>query len=298
MKDTAVRWCGSRLDVGEGPRWVDGRLVLVDIMAGALYETDGDRPAPLRRLHRLEVPLGAAAPVAGAPGTWIVAAGRGIALLDRSGELDWLARPAKGGRAPRRMNDGVCDPFGRFWAGCTAWDTTPGAGALFRVDTDGTVTEVLDGLTTPNGPAFSPDGALLYLADSHHRVVYRHPVDPVTGELGERSAFLAFDLGAPDGMTVDVDGNLWVALWGCGEVRQFTPDGVLKAVLTVPVPQVTAPCLGGPGGRRLFVTTAGYGRGDDATDGSGEVFAFDVLTPGASAAAFRPLARGGAGGPG
>ncbi|MGF1425331.1 SMP-30/gluconolactonase/LRE family protein [Kitasatospora sp. LaBMicrA B282] len=292
-KDVAVRWCAARLEVGEGPRWIDGRLVLVDILAGALHETDGDRPGPLRQLHRLSVPLGAVAPVAGAAGSWIVAAGRGFALLDRSGGLDWLARPARGGVAPRRMNDGVCDPFGRFWAGCTAWDTTPGAGALFRVDTDGAVTQVLDGITTPNGPAFSPDGRLLYLADSDRRVVDRFPVDPVTGALGERSPFVTFDAGGPDGMTVDVEGNLWVAVWGCGEVRQFTPAGVLKAVVAVPAPQVTAPCLGGPAGTRLFITTAGYGRAADAADGCGDVFAVDVPTPGVPAATFGPLTRGG-----
>ncbi|MFF4501641.1 SMP-30/gluconolactonase/LRE family protein [Streptomyces sp. NPDC001401] len=295
MKDIAVHWCAAQLEVGEGPRWIDGRLVLVDIPSGTLYEADGDEPGPLRQLHRLEVPLGAVAPVAGAPGQWIVAAGRGIALLDRSGELDWLARPAKGGQAARRMNDGVCDPFGRFWAGCTAWDTTPGAGALFRVDTDGTVSQVLDGITTPNGPAFSPDGTLLYLADSDRSVVDRFPVDPVTGELGERLAFLTFAAGGPDGMTVDVEGNLWVALWGCGEVRQFTPDGALKTVVTVPAPQVTAPCLGGPEGRKLFITTARYGLGADAGGGCGDVFAADVCTPGLPAASFGPLTRGGRG---
>lgn len=295
MKDVAARWCAAQLEVGEGPRWIDGRLVLVDILAGTLYEIDGGRPGSLRQLHRLDVPLGAVAPVAGAPGSWIVAAGRGIALLDRSGELDWLARPAKGGLAARRMNDGVCDPFGRFWAGCTAWDTTPDAGALFRVDTDGTVTQVLDGITTPNGPAFSPDGTLLYLADSDRGVVYRFPVDPVTGELGRRSAFVTFEAGGPDGMTVDVDGNLWVAVWGCGEVRQFDPDGGLKAVVTVPASQATAPCLGGPEGTRLFITTARYGRNAGADDSWGDVFAIDVLTPGIPAAAFGPLKCGGTG---
>jgi sugar lactone lactonase YvrE len=296
VDSVAARFCAAQLEVGEAPRWIDGRLVFVDLLSGVLYENDGRRESPARRMHSLPVPLGAVAPVAGSPGAWIVAAGRGIAVLSATGHLDWLGRPARGGSAPRRMNDGGCDPSGRFWACCTAWDTTPDAGALFRVDHDGTVIQVLDGLTIPNGPAFTRDGTRMYLADSHRRVVHQYSVEPVTGDLGEGVLFRRFDAGSPDGMTVDVDGNLWVALWGCGEVRQYAPDGAHRATVRVPARQPTAPCLGGPDGTTLYITTARYGLGANATDVCGDIFAVDVVTPGVPAARFgQSVVRAGSG---
>src|SRR6478672_10502362 len=140
--------------LAEGARWVDGRLVFVDIMAGRLYELTDDGP---RVLLELDVPLGAVAPVHDAPGTWIAAAGTGIALLDAAGHAEWLARPEDNAPQPRRMNDGVCDPSGRFWAGSMPFDhddSTEGVGSLYRVDHDGTVTRVVGGITIANGPAF------------------------------------------------------------------------------------------------------------------------------------------------
>lgn len=283
----ARRWSRAGLELGEGPRWVDGRLVLVDILSGTLLEVDGDRPTELRRLCRVEEPLGAVAPVAGSPGRWIAAVGTGVAMLGADGSLDWLDRSIAAGPVPRRMNDGVCDPAGRFWATCMAWDATPGAGALFRTGPDGSVVPVFDGLTIPNGPAFTADGRLMYLADSARGIVLRYTVDPVSAEITDGMTFLRFDQGSPDGMTVDVEGNLWVAVWGGGEVRCHTPQGRLAHTVRVPAPQPTAPCLGGADGTRLFVTTAGYGL-DPATAGdSGSVFAADVTIPGLPARPYR-----------
>ena len=111
-----VPWSPDRLELGEGGRWVDGRLVLVDLLAGRLLETGGDAPGPLRELYRLDVPLGAVAPVAGRPGTWLAAAGTGLAVLD-AGQVHPVADLESANPAPARMNDAVADPQGRFWAG-------------------------------------------------------------------------------------------------------------------------------------------------------------------------------------
>ena len=205
----AHAWTDERLELGEGIRWIDERLALVDILRGRLLEHDATGPGPLRQLAQLDVPLGAVAPVDGAPG-WIVAAGTGIALLDEHGGLEWIARPEDGNDGRTRMNDAVCDPAGRFWAGSMAYDGETPLGSLYRVDQGGAVTRVLDGVAIANGPAFSNDGRTMAFADSGRRTVTRFDVDPETGALGggEQIVALAAQEGTPDGMLVDVEGFL------------------------------------------------------------------------------------------
>ncbi|MCP9206730.1 SMP-30/gluconolactonase/LRE family protein [Streptomyces sp. NEAU-Y11] len=248
----------GRHHLAEGARWYEGRLLFVDLLAGDLYRCGAVETELPPRLLGLGMPLGAVAPVAAAPHAppvWIAAAGTGVALVAPGRRPRWLARPEAGATVPMRMNDGVCDPSGRFWAGSMAADGAPGAGSLYRVDTDGSVHRVLSGLAVPNGPAFTPCGTAMYLADSAHGTVVRHPVDPVTGELGAPETLTVFPpgTGRPDGMAVDDDGLLWVAVWGAGQVRSFAPDGRPVQVVDVPTPQVTSVAFGGG---RMFVTTA------------------------------------------
>lgn len=227
-------------ELAEGGRWIDGRYVYVDILSGRLFELrDGTDLATPRQLARLDVPLGAVAPVGDRPGAWIAAAGTGIALLTADGALEWLDRPEDRAPVAGRMNDGVADPAGRFWAGSMAYDGTPGAGSLYRTDPDGTVVRVLDGLTIANGPAFTADGTTMYLADTAVGTILRCRVDPASGDLvggPETFARLRDGEGSPDGMTVDEEGCLWVAMWGAAAVRRYHPDGHLLHTLTVPAP--------------------------------------------------------------
>ncbi|HEX4357715.1 MAG TPA: SMP-30/gluconolactonase/LRE family protein [Pseudonocardia sp.] len=245
---------GERFALGEGLRDVGGHLVMVDILSGRLLGLPAGLAGPPKVLVELEVPVGAVAPLAG--GGWIGAAGTGIALLSEAGELTWLARPEDGAPHRMRMNDGVADPSGRFWAGSMAYDTAEGAGALYRVDVDGSVHRVVGELTVPNGPAFTPDGELMYLADSAAGVIYRFPVDPRTGALGRREEFARVGGGSPDGMTVDERGQLWSAVWGAGQVRRYSPTGTLDRVLDVPASQPTSVCLTDG---QLVVTSATVG---------------------------------------
>ncbi|WP_028921146.1 SMP-30/gluconolactonase/LRE family protein [Pseudonocardia acaciae] len=245
---------GERFALGEGLRLVGGRVVMVDILSGRLLELPSGLDGEPRTLVRLDEPLGAVAPRAG--GGWIAAAGTGIAVLAPGAGLEWLARPEDGAAQRMRMNDAVADPHGRFWAGSMAYDEVRGAGSLYRVDRDGAVTRVLGGITVPNGPAFSADGRLMYLADSAEGVIYRFPLDPDTGELGERGEFARLANGSPDGMLVDADGFVWSAVWGAGEVRRFAPDGIVDRVLPVPATQPTSVCLAGG---TLLVTSATVG---------------------------------------
>ncbi|MEU5592683.1 SMP-30/gluconolactonase/LRE family protein [Streptomyces sp. NPDC020298] len=285
---TAAVVVDGAYELAEGGRWFDGRYVYVDILSGRLFELPDDtEPAP-RQLARLDVPLGAVAPVADQPGTWIAAAGTGIALLTADGTLEWLDRPEDRTTVPSRMNDGVADPAGRFWAGSMAYDGTPGAGSLYRTDPDGTVVRVLDGLTIANGPAFTADGTTMYLADTAAGTILRCRVDPVSGDFSEGpETFAQFGdgEGSPDGMTVDAEGCLWVAMWGAGEVRRYHPDGRPLHTLTVPAPHPTSVCLH-PGDNRAFVTTARYGvKSPTAT--SGAVLGIPVPAVGTAACSWR-----------
>ncbi|MFJ7969716.1 SMP-30/gluconolactonase/LRE family protein [Streptomyces sp. NPDC096324] len=278
-------WVEGAYELGEGARWVDGRLVFTDILTGRLLHVpDGTRTA--REIVRLDVPLGAVAPVHGRPGHWIAAAGTGIAHLAPDGRLDWLDRPEDDSPVPTRMNDGACDPHGRFWAGSMAYDATPGAGSLHRTDPDGTVHRVLEGLTIVNGPAFTADGTLLYVADSAAGVVHRCPLDVDGNPLG-LSEFTRLPAGgSPDGMTVDTDDCLWVAVWGMGEVHRYGPDGTRLATIRLPVRQPTSVCLP-PEGGRLLITTARYGlTGPFGAAGAVLTAPVDAAAP--AAEAYRP----------
>ncbi|MFD8281511.1 SMP-30/gluconolactonase/LRE family protein [Streptomyces solisilvae] len=276
----------DRLGLGEGIRWTGDALVLVDILEGRLLTAPQDPTAPLRTLAELPVPLGAVAPVAGRPGTWIAAAGTGICLLGPDSTTTWLARPEAAARPARRMNDGAADPSGRFWAGSMAYDADEGAGSLYRVDHDGAVTRVLDGISVPNGPAFTADGRTMYLADSARGVVRRHPVDPATGGLGAPTTFVTVDDGSPDGMVVDDEGAVWIAVWGTGTVRRYRPDGELDRTLRLPASRPAGVCLQG---NVLHITTAAVGlTAPGPYDGA--VFSVRVGVPGPPAAEYRPAA--------
>jgi sugar lactone lactonase YvrE len=156
-------------ELGEGPR-LDartGEVLWVDITAGRLHRCRW-QDGRLRTLAVIEVgrQLGAVAPVDAPGGGWVAAAGQGFAHVAEDGTVTVLAEPeaAKGGRT--RMNDGACDPQGRLWAGSMAYASSPGAGSLYRMDHDGTVTPVLTGVTISNGLGWSPDGTTMYSADS------------------------------------------------------------------------------------------------------------------------------------
>jgi sugar lactone lactonase YvrE len=163
------------------------------------------------------------------------------------------------------MNDGKCDPQGRFWAGTMATDLTVGRGALYRLDTDLTVTKVLDGLTVPNGLDWSEDGRTLYFIDSLDRPpgVDAFDFDGRPGSLSGRRRLVDMandssglgSMAVPDGMTVDAVGSLWVAVSGAGEVRCYSPVGQLTRVVEMPVAYPTSVAFGGEDLCDLYITT-------------------------------------------
>jgi sugar lactone lactonase YvrE len=296
----------DRLELGEGARWVDGRLVLVDILSGrlladgragsaletALPEIGSPEVRALETLAELDVPLGAVAPVHGAPNTWIAAAGTGVCILTEAGSIPWTCRVAESSSVAMRVNDAAADAAGRFWFGTMAYDATEDAGSLYRADRDGTVTRVVDRITIPNGPAFTDDGMTMYLADTARGIVRRYRVDPATGSLSEPGLFADFARlpGGPDGMAVDREGAVWIACWGGGTVRRYLADGTPDRVVELPAAQPAAVCLGGPDGRLLHVTTAAYGLNTPGAQ-DGAIFTVPVKVPDRLPPPFAPRGR-------
>jgi sugar lactone lactonase YvrE len=164
------------------------------------------------------------------------------------------------------MNDGICDPQGRFWAGTMAYDEAPGAGCLYRLELDGSCTQVLTGLTISNGIGWSPDGTTMYLADSGTADISAFDFDPATGDLSRRRTIVHITTAnaVPDGLTVDHRGDLWVALWNGGALARYHPDGSLLDTIPLPVDRPTSCAFGGTGGATLFITTAREGLDDTA----------------------------------
>jgi len=255
------QWSPERFELGEGLRWFDNTLHMVDLLRGRLLVTDGVHPSPLCELITIDETLGVAVPVAGRVDCWLAAVGPGIAILHRDGRREWLGRPEERSVVATRMNDGAVDCYGRFWVGSMAIDGTPHAGSLYRLDAHGEVARVLEGLTIANGPAFSRDGETMYLADSSKGEIDRLTIEASSGAILCREPFVRLQPGvaSPDGMTVDDENHLWVAVWGINSVHRYRPDGTLERSLTVPASQPASVCLGGPTGRRLFVATAYVG---------------------------------------
>ena len=283
-----------RTVLGEGVRWDAARreLLWVDIAEGRLMRQGlvGNRLEDLGEL-RLDRPLGAVAPVEGDDG-WLAAAGRGLARLGRDGRLAPIAELAPAGH---RVNDANVDHAGRAFVGTMSEDQTAGAGALHRLDSDGRATRLLDGLTVPNGIDWSPDRTSLYLVESSPGAVWAFPYDAASGALGDRRTLIEIPRdvgGVPDGMTVDRDGDLWVAFYGGGAVRRYAPDGTLRQVIHLPAAQATSCGFAGPELDILFVATATEGYDEDRMARepiSGTLLRVDGLDAnGVAARAFRP----------
>ena len=256
---------------GEGPVWAEGwgGLRWVDMLAGDILSLDAD--GTVRRRH---VGTVAAALRPRRGGGAVIAVERGFALEDADGTLTTLD-PVWSDRGVR-MNEGGCDPDGRFWCGSMAYDQTPGAAALYRLDPDGGVRTVLEGVTISNGIDWSPDGSLAYYDDTATHRVDVFDYDRDSGLTGRRPFVRLPDDGNPDGLTVDADGGVWVALFGSGVVHRYTASGALDVVVEVATPQVTACTFGGPARDQLFITTSreGMAPGDDPAAGS--LFRADV----------------------
>jgi sugar lactone lactonase YvrE len=257
---------------GEGPVWSPrwGGLRWVDMLAGDVLSLGPDGA-----IGRRHVGTVAAAIRPRRSGGAVIGIERGFALEDPAGTV--TALPPLWTHDRIRMNEGACDPDGRFYCGSMAYDRTPGAGALHRLDPDGSVHLVLEGVSTSNGLDWSPDGSRAYYNDTDtSRVdVFDYDAD---GGLSDRRPFVLIDPddGRPDGLTVDAEGGVWVALHRGGAVHRYRPDGTLDAVVEVPVRKVTACTLGGERLDELYITTSREGLAPGEEPAAGSLFRAEV----------------------
>jgi sugar lactone lactonase YvrE len=246
----------ARAELGEGPVWDEAgqQLVWVDIMAGRVHFF---RPGTgACRTLRADRPVGAAA--LSKRGGLVLAVPEGFLRLDpETGLLTPLA--ALPVPSPDiRMNDGKCDRAGRFWAGTMAMDERAGAGKLFRLDATGAVTAMIADVTISNGIDWSPDERRMYYIDSGTGRIDVCDWNLEQGRISNRRPFVFFpaQAGLPDGLTVDAEGGVWVALWGGGALHRYRPDGHLDRVVLLPVTHPTSCAFGGSDLRDLYVTSA------------------------------------------
>jgi sugar lactone lactonase YvrE len=248
---------------GEGPVWSPrwGGLRWVDMLAGDILAL-----APDGTIERRNVGSVAAALRPRTGGGAVIGVERGFALEEPDGTVRHLDELWSDGSV--RMNEGGCDPDGRFYCGSMAYDQQPGAASLYRLDPDYSVHMVLDGVTVSNGLEWSPDGSRAYYNDTATHQVAVYDYDRESGLTGRR--VLADTAPArPDGLTVDSEGGVWVALSNAAAVRRYV-DGRLDGVVEVAAKKATACTFGGPDLDELFITTSreGLEPGDDPLAGS------------------------------
>jgi sugar lactone lactonase YvrE len=287
--EAELAWRGADL-LGEGPVWDDRQRLLyrVDTVAGAVLSLDLD--AGTERRYEIGRPVGCVALRDDGDGLLLgLRDGFGRLGLD-DGTVSLLAA-IEHDTALMQLNDGACDPAGRFYAGSIPRDASPGKGTLYRYQPPHGVRALVTGIGVSNGMAWDSAGARFFFVDSLERRVDRFRYDPAAGTLADRRP--AFDVsvfeGIPDGIEIDAEDCLWVTFWRGGAVRRFTAGGRLLDEVRLPVRRTTSCCLGGPDLSTLFITTArrSLRTAADPEPLGGAVFALTVDTPGTAARRWR-----------
>lgn len=243
-------------ELGEGSLWepVKQKLYWVDILGRIVHMYD-----PLTKKHaQLSTgeKVGTVVPMSN--GNVLVALKNGIHEMDiETGDLKLIVNPLK--EIMGRFNDGKCDPGGRFWVGTIVPDGSEPTAVLFRLDRDKSIRQVLDGITNSNGITWSLDKKTMYYIDTPTKKVQAFDYDNETGNItnGRIAVQIPDGIGFPDGMTIDSEGKLWIALWGHGIVGRFDPNsGEMLQRINVPAPHTSSCAFGGKDLKTLYITTA------------------------------------------
>src|SRR5665213_624824 len=248
--------CDAQSSLGECPLWDERRECLhwVDIEERTLH-TFWPRSAR-REMIKLKTRISSVG-LSESDGL-VVAHDRRFSLLEKGALVRLTTDVSPPGTV---MNDGACDAKGRFWAGTIAADDQPNTGALYRVESSGEVEIVVSEIGMSNGIDWSPDGLTMYHVDSRAGSIDAFTFDPNLGMASERRRLVSIDSrdGLPDGLTVDAEGAIWVAIWGGSQLRRYSPAGTMLRTASLPVSQVTSCIFGGPDLDVLYVTSARTG---------------------------------------
>lgn len=249
----------GRASLGEGPVWDEREQALtwIDIFGERLHRFSPSTGAS--EVASFGGPLGFAIPRE--TEGLVVGVGLDVLTFDPASDDAQTVVRLPGDGPQVRVNDGKCDPLGRLWTGTTDDGGRENACGLYCIEPSGSARQVLEGLTESNGLDWDPLGRLLYHVDTPTGRVDVLDYDQGTGMVENRRTLLRIDAanGYPDGLTVDADGCVWVALWGGSAVRRYTPDGELERSVRVPATNVTSCAFGGPDLDELYVTSATFG---------------------------------------
>ena len=270
--ENVIHLLSLRNHLGEGPLWVHEENVL--------YWVDIERGAYLRYLpasgwvERVEIGTTLGVMRLRQSGGMVMASGNGFQFWDPvSRRLTPIVNP-EAGKIEGRLNDGMIDPQGRFWAGTMA----PGfTSALYRLDPDLSLHQMESGIGISNGLGWSLDNREMYFTDSRKKIIYAYDLDPVSGEISNRRNLIATpdEAGSPDGMTVDSEGFIWSARWGGWKLSRYDPQGKLEREVVMPVEFPTSCAFGGADLDQLYITSAWMELGEDRKDTqpwSGDLF--------------------------
>lgn len=265
---------------GEGPLWhpLEGRVYWCDIPQGRLFRYD-----PATGHHEMceQLPEAIGGFTIQADGTLLLFMARGAVKVWREGEVKAIVDEIPEER-DSRFNDVIADPVGRVF--CGTMSTRSRLGRLYRLDLDGSLACVVEGVGTSNGMGFTPDRKGMYYTDSRAKEIYLFDYDQATGRLTNRRVFVKVPEGegVPDGMTVDREGHVWSARWDGGCLVRYAPDGQEVMRIAFPARKVSSVIFGGPDGTDMYVTTAGGDKKETEGAGAGALFRLNLGIQGVS----------------
>jgi sugar lactone lactonase YvrE len=300
MQEFVATPCTTDLfELGECCRWDDVReeLYWLDVPTGRFFRAHADGPkVEITKSYLLPGWFTALAPMKDRASGWIVALNQSILRLDESGRSVQLASPEAHQNGEVRTNDGSADPWGRFWIGSMAFSGEAGRGSLYRFHESTGIDTVLTKVTISNGLAWSADRRSMYYVDSGPGTIYVFDADE-NGDVSNQRVFVQLDVdteGTPDGLCIDKEGSLWVAVWGGYEVRRYSPAGEQLARVAISTAQPSCCAIGGANGTTLYITTA---REDMSVEqlareaDAGRLFCVDVGVEGTPLLAYDPDVR-------